>query len=215
MEVVYSLDEKYKTINKEVLGLYGDITYLDYDLKIHGISYKDNWKVKRLLNGFHFGINNRIKEVFSYLDLEMKYLDYKISELSHTTFKYVMLAYLLIKDIKFIILDHFDAGLTFKAQKKLIGVINKLKDDGYKILVISNNFVFLSKAVSKLSIVYNGEKVFEGTIPELLEEKQYIKNTPIIEFIEEANEHNAKLNYTFDRNDLLEDICRSVAKWDT
>ena len=114
--------------------------------------------------------------------------------------------------MRFIILDHFDAGLTYKAQKKLINVINKMKDDGFNILVISNNFVFLSKAVDRLSIVEGGKEVFDGSIDELLlpKNRKYIKNTKIIDFIDEANEHKAKLKYTFDRNELLEDIYRSV-----
>nr|MCR4581710.1 hypothetical protein [Bacilli bacterium] len=87
----------------------------------------------------------------------------------------------------------------------------KLKEDGFNILVISNNFVFLSKTVDRISIIENNKEVFDGTIPELLKNKKYIKNTQIIDFIEEANKHKAKLKYTFDRNELLEDICRSVS----
>lgn len=211
MEVVYAINESYKTIDKEILGLYGDITHLENSLSIYGISYKDTWTVKRLLNGMHFRLNNRIKDIFNYLDIDMKYLDYKICDLSHTIFKYVMLANLLINNVRFIILDHFDVGLTYKAQKRLITVINKLKEDGFNILVISNNFVFLSKTVDRISIIENNKEVFDGTIPELLKNKKYIKNTHIIDFIEEANKHKAKLKYTFDRNELLEDICRSVS----
>ena len=122
-----------------------------------------------------------------------------------------MLAYLLLNNMRFIIFDHFDAGLTYKAQKKLIGIINKLKEDGFNILVISNNFVFLSKVVNRLSIVYDNEEVFDGTIEELLKNRRYIKDTQIIDFIEEANKHKAKLKYTFDRNVLLKDIYRSVS----
>ena len=212
MEVVYALDENYKTIDKDILGLYGDITYLDNTIETYGISYKDTWTVKRFLNGLSLKLNSRIKDIFNYLDLDIKYLDCRICDLSHTIFKYVMLSSLLLNNMRFIILDHFDAGLTYKAQKKLINVINKMKDDGFNILVISNNFVFLSKAVDRLSIVEGGKEVFDGSIDELLlpKNRKYIKNTKIIDFIDEANEHKAKLKYTFDRNELLEDIYRSV-----
>ena len=211
MEVVYSYDKNYKTIDKEILGLYGDITYLDKSLETYGIDYNENWTVRRFLNGFHIKLNSRIKDIFNYLEIDVQYLDYKISHLSHTTFKYVMLAYLLLNNMRFIIFDHFDAGLTYKAQKKLIGIINKLREDGFNILVISNNFVFLSKVVNRLSIIYDNEEVFDGTIEELLKNRRYIKDTQIIDFIEEANKHKAKLKYTFDRNVLLKDIYRSVS----
>ena len=113
MEVVYALDDNYKTIDKEILGLYGDITYLDNQIDTYGISYKDTWTVRRLLNGMHVKLNNRIKDIFNYLDLDIKYLDDRICDLSHTVFKYVMLANLLLNNMRFIILDHFDAGLTY------------------------------------------------------------------------------------------------------
>jgi ABC-type multidrug transport system ATPase subunit len=122
-----------------------------------------------------------------------------------------MLAYLLLNNMRFIIFDHFDAGLTYKAQKKLINIIHKLKEDGFNILVISNNFVFLSKVVDRITIVYDNEEVFDGTIEELLKNRRYIKDTSIIDFIEAANKRKARLKYTFDRNELLKDIYRSVS----
>ena len=108
MEVVYSDSGKYKTVDKEVVGLYGDILYLDKAIDTYGISYKDNWTVRRFLNGLHVRLNTRIEDIFNYIGLDMKCLNDKICELSHTTFKYVMLAYLIINNKRFIIFDHFD-----------------------------------------------------------------------------------------------------------
>ena len=48
-------------------------------------------------------------------------------------------------------------------------------------------------------------------LEELLKNRRYIKDTHIIDFIEEANKRKAKLTYTFDRNVLLKDIYRSVS----
>ena len=210
MEVVYS-EGKYKSVDKEVVGLYGDITYLDKSIDTYGISYKDDWTVRRLLNGVHLRLNNRIEDIFNYIGLDINCLNTKICELSHTTFKYVMLAYLIINNKRFIVFDHFDAGLSYKEQKKIIKVINKLREDGFYVLIISNNFVFLSKAASRIIVVYDEDEVFDGTVEELLSERKIINNTSIIDFIEEANKHKAKLTYTFDRNELLKDIYRSVS----
>ena len=210
MEVVYS-EGKYKSVDKEVVGLYGDITYLDKSIDTYGISYKDDWTVRRLLNSIHLGLNKRIEDIFNYIGLDINCLNTKICELSHTTFKYVMLAYLIINNKRFIVFDHFDAGLSYKEQKKIIKVINKLREDGFYVLIISNNFVFLSKAASRIIVVYDEDEVFDGTVEELLSERKIINNTSIIDFIEEANKHKAKLTYTFDRNELLKDIYRSVS----
>lgn len=211
MEVVYTNNKDFKNADKEIIGIIGDINYLDKYLDIYGISYKESWTVRRLLNGLHINLNKRIKDIFAYLDLDIKYLNYKISDLSHTILKYVLLSYLLLNNRRFIIFDYFDAGLTYKEQKKTINIIKKLHDDGIKVVIITNNYVFLSKIVDRIIITDNNKEVFEGTIDELLVNKKYIKDTNIIEFIELANEKNAKLQYTFDRNDLIKDIYRSVS----
>ena len=211
MEVVYSNNDTYKTVDKDIIGIIGDITYLDDYIETYGITYKDNWTVRRFLNGLHINLNNRIKDIFSYLDLDIKYLNYKISDLSHTIYKYVMLAYLLLNNKRFIIFDYFDAGLTYKEQKKTINIIRKLKDDGFKVVILTNNYVFLSKIVDIIIVTDNNKELFTGTIEELLKNRKYIKDTSIIDFIESANKKKAKLTYTFDRNELLKDIYRSVS----
>ena len=211
MEVVYSNDSDYKTIDKDIIGLKGDLTYLDNYLDIEGISYKDTWTVRRFLNGLRITINPRIKDIFSYLDLDMKYLNTKIKDLSHTKFKYILLAYLLLNNKRFIIFDNFEVSLTYKEQKKFINICKKLKEDGFKILIISSDIVLLSKVANIIYIVEDNDLVFEGTPDELLKRKKFIRDVNIISFIEAANKKDAKLSYTFDRDELLKDIYRSVS----
>ena len=211
MEVVYSNSKDYRTVDKDIIGIIGDITYLDKYIDTTGISYKDNWTVRRFLNGLRINLNPRIKDIFAYLDLDIKYLNNKISDLSHTIYKYIMLAYLLLNNKRFIIFDYFDAGLSYKEQKKVINIIRKMHDAGFKVVLISNNYVFLSKIVDIIIVTDNNKEVFEGTIEELLKKRKYIKDTSIIDFIETANKNKAKLDYTFDRNELLKDIYRSVS----
>ena len=211
MEVVYSNSKDYRTVDKDIIGIIGDITYLDKYIDTTGISYKDNWTVRRFLNGLRINLNPRIKDIFSYLELDIKYLNNKISDLSHTIYKYIMLAYLLLNNKRFIIFDYFDAGLSYKEQKKVINITRKMHDAGFKVVLISNNYVFLSKRVDIIIVTDNNKEVFAGTIEELLKKRKYIKDTSIIDFIETANKNKAKLYYTFDRNELLKDIYRSVS----
>ena len=211
MEVVYSNSKDYRTVDKDIIGIIGDITYLDKYIDTTGISYKDNWTVRRFLNGLRINLNPIIKDIFAYLDLDIKYLNNKISDLSHTIYKYIMLAYLLLNNKRFIIFDYFDAGLSYKEQKKVINIIRKMHDAGFKVVLISNNYVFLSKIVDIIIVTDNNKEVFAGTIEELLKKRKYIKDTSIIDFIETANKNKAKLDYTFDRNELLKDIYRSVS----
>ena len=211
MEVVYSNNKDYKSVDKDVIGIVGDITYLDKYIDTYGISYKDTWTVRRLLNGLHIRLNNRIKDIFAYLELDIKYLNYKICDLSHTILKYVLLSYLLLHNERFIIFDYFDAGLSYKEQKRTINIIRKLHEDGFKIVILSNNYTFLSKIVDRIIVVYKNKEIFDGTIEELLNKRKYIYECNIIDFITAANDKNAKLKYTFDRNELLKDIYRSVS----
>ena len=211
MEVVFSDSGKFRTVDQEIIGLYGDVSYLDKFIDTYGISYKDDWTVRRFLNGLHVRLNTRIEDIFNYIGLDKECLNDKICELSHTTFKYVMLAYLIINNKRFIIFDHFDLGLSYKEQKKFISIANKLREDGFYILVISNNYVFLSKCAKRIIAVYDNEEVFDGTVEELLKERKLINSANIIDFIESANKHKAKLRYTFDRNELIKDIYRSVS----
>ena len=211
MEVVYSNNKDYRSSDKDIIGIIGDMTYLDKYIDTHGISYKDTWTVKRFLNGLSLKTNNRIKDIFSYLDLDINYLSYKVCDLSHTVLKYVLLAYLLLNNKRFIVFDYFDAGLTYKEQKKTINIIRKLHDDGIKVVILTNNYVFLSKIADLIIVTKDNKEVFSGTVDELLNKRKYINDCNIIDFIESANEHKAKLEYTFDRNDLLKDIYRSVS----
>ena len=211
MEVVYARDEEYKSCDKGILGIVGDITYLDNYLDLDGVAYKDSWTVKRLLNGVRIGNNPRLIGIFNYLDIDMKYLNYKIGELSHTVFKYIMLAYLLLNNKRFIIFDNFDVGLTYKEQKKFINISRKLKEDNFKVIIITNNIVLLSKVADEINIIHDDDLVFEGTAEDLLKKKKYIKDVSIIDFILSANENKAKLDLTFDRNELIKNIRESLS----
>ena len=210
MEVVYTNEREYRSSKRDIIGLYKDILYLDDKLDIEGISYKDTYKVKRFLNGYKLRLNKRIKDIFNYLNLDLSILNKKIYELPSTTYKYVMLAYLLLKNKRFIIFDYFDAGLTYKEQKKLIKIIKQLKEDGFQIIVVSNNIKFLSFCVDKIEIINEDGSLFYGDIKDLFNNIDYIKHVDIINFIYKANELGAKLSYTFDRNELIKDIYRSL-----
>lgn len=211
MEVVYAKNDTYKSCDEGILGLVGDITYIENYLDLDGVAYKDEWTVKRLLNGLRFKTNPRLIGIFNYLDIDMKYLSYKIGDLSHTIFKYVMLAYLLLNNKRFIIFDNFDIGLTYKEQKKFINICRKLREDNFKIIIITNNIVLLSKVADEIDIIHDDDLVFEGTAEDLLKKKRLIKDVSIIDFIQCANDKKARLAFTFDRNELIKDIQRSLS----
>lgn len=212
MEIVFSRKNDAFIENGKINGVYGDILDLiDAGTIIEGIVYDDEWTVKRFLNGMKLRLSERISGVFTYLELDIKLLSRKIKTLSRTDLKFVLLAYLLLNNYKNIIFDYFDIGLDYKDQKRLMKIIRNLHNDGFSILVISNNLVFMDSIVEKIFVFNNKELVFEGKMLDLIKNNQsFIEIPDIIKFIEMANSKDARLDYTLDSKELLKDIYRSV-----
>lgn len=212
MEIVFSRNEHEYLKNSQIVGFYGDLLDLvKYGVDVEGIVYDDNWSVKRFLNGHKLRLNNRIESIFNYLELDMRLLSTKICDLSKTDFKFILLAYLLINNQKLIIFDYFDVGLTYKDQKRLIRILRNLKSEGFSIIVISKNLVFLDQIVNSVIVVKNNELVYNGKMSLLISEHQKLIDEPeILRFINLANKRGANLDLTLDSKELLKDIYRSV-----
>ncbi len=189
MEIVYSKVEHEYLKPGEVTGFYGDVLdLLRYGIDIEGIIYDDDWSVKRFLNGHKLRLNSRMESIFNYLDLDMKLLNKKIKDLSKTDFKFILLAYLLVNNIKYIILDYFDVGLTHKDQKRLVRILRNLKSEGIAIIVLSKNLVFLDQIVNSIIVVKNNELVYNGKMSLLISEHIKLVDEPeILRFISLAN----------------------------
>ena len=212
MEIVYSKVEHEYLKPGEVTGFYGDVLdLLRYGIDIEGIIYDDDWSVKRFLNGHKLRLNSRLESIFNYLDLDMKLLNKKIKDLSKTDFKFILLAYLLVNNVKYIILDYFDVGLTHKDQKRLVRILRNLKSEGIAIIVLSKNLVFLDQIVNSIIVVKNNELVYNGKMSLLISEHiKLVEEPEILRFISLANKRGANLDLTLDSKELLKDIYRSV-----
>lgn len=212
MEVVYT--NKLPGIFKEneINTFYGDVMHLyRMGVDIEGIIYDENWTVKRFLNGHHIKLNKRIQGVFNYLELDMKLLNVKLYELSKTNFKFILLAYLLLNNIKIIIFDYFDVGLPYKERKKFIKIINSMKKDGITVVYISKDLSYMNQFCDNISVMSDGEVIYEGKIDELYKHQEVLSDIPeIYSFVEYANSKGARLDYTLDSKELLKDIYRSV-----
>lgn len=207
MEIVYASNFNGKFSEDKINNFYGDLLDLEeLGIEIEGIIYDDDKKVKRLL-----GHNKRVLSILNYLEIDSNILNKEIKDLSKTEFKWMLLAYLLIINKKYIIFDYFDVGLTYKEQKKLIRIIRKIFKDGYKIIVISKNFVFLSQLDSEITVSIGANTLLTGNMLDIVLENSRLFELPeIIKFINLANKKGAELTYTFDSKELLKDIYRGV-----
>lgn len=209
MEIVYYDKENSMFENNKVTGFYGDVLdLLNLGIEIDGILYDDNWTVSRFLKGSIFKKNSRVDSILKYLEIDDKVKNEKISNLSKTDFKFVLLAKVLLLNKSNIVFDYFDVGLTFKEQKRLIRIIRTLKKDGKTIVIISNDLVFMSSIVDSIMVIKNNDISFEGSLSDLIKLNE-VEEPEIIKFIKLANKKGANLDYTLDAKELLKDIYRS------
>ena len=96
MEIMYANDINKNFKKNSITGFYKDKDDLvDYLKDFYGISYDDEWTVKRFLNGLKFKVDEKILEYLKEFHLNEKILDKKIKILSTNEFKFILLIYLL------------------------------------------------------------------------------------------------------------------------
>ena len=210
MEIVF-YDKKNDYFKEgKITGFYGDVLdLLNLGIDIEGITYDDEWTVKRFLMGRLPKKTTRMDSIFKYLELNPAISKVKIKNLSKTDFKFVLLAKLLLMNKQTIVFDYFDVGLIYKDQKRLVRIIRTLKKDGKTIVIISKDLVFLSQIVESMIVVKGDDIVYNGSIIDLTR-LDIVGDENITKFIKLANSKNAKLDYTLDSKELLKDIYRSV-----
>lgn len=209
MEIMYSNKSNDILKNKGFVGICGDKKDLvNMGVDFIGIDYNDEWSVKRFLNGLKFKISDNILELFNEFEINNSLFKRKIRDLSKGEFKLILLVYVLLNKKEVIILDYFDKGLSNKLKKRIISFL-KTKYDG-KVIVISNDLIFLNMLVKDLMVFIDGKLVFNDNINNVYRSNLKLDYPTIIKFIELANRSNAKLHYVVDNKELLKDIYRSV-----
>lgn len=211
MALVYieKLNKKLNNIEGKITGIYGDIIDLEsLGIELTGISYDDEWTVKRFLNGLSIFKNKNINKILEYLEIDKSILNHKLVDLSYTKLNFILLIYLILNKKSIIVFDHFDVTLSHKDKRTLTKIIKLLNKDNTTIIIISNDLVYLSSIVDKLMVINNGSIIYDDKFNNYLD---YVdSNVPeILEFINEANKLGANLNKTLDSRELLKDIYRS------
>lgn len=211
MEIMYAnkLNNNFK--RKSINGFYKDKNDLvDYLPEFYGLSYDDEWTVKRFLNGLKLKFNEKILEVFKSLGLHEDLLNKKIKILSTNEFKLVLLAHLIIENPEVYIFDYFEVGLSFRNRKMFVNLLKTLKSEGKTIIVITNNIGFLYEISDNIMVVEERKMIYNGVKNDLFIARRIKEYPPIIDFIRKANKKDANLLYTMDRKELLKDIYRSL-----
>ena len=144
------------------------------------------------------------------LDLDSEFLNKKISDLSYSEYKILLLLDIVSKNPKLMILNYFDVGFNSTYKTKIIKLIKFIKASlNINFIVISNDVNFMNKLVKHVIVCKNKIIKYQGSIINAIKE-EYIEEPPIYNFVRLANEKGANLEYTLDGKDLLKDIYRSV-----
>ena len=210
MEIMYS--NKYNSLVKKnsFTGIYGDkIDLVNNGVDLFGISYDDEWTVRRFLNGYKLKLDSNILEIFSSLEISYSLLRRKIKQLSKGQFKLVLFVYVILNSKSTIVFDYFDKGLSYKYKKRIINYL-KGKYNG-TLIVISNDILFLNMLCSSIIVFEDGNIVFNGEFLELYKSRVKLNYPEIIKFIRLANKNKAKLSYNYDNKELLKNIYRSLS----
>lgn len=188
---------------RQLVGFYGeidDLSILIDNIKIDEINVK--YKVKKYVE--------YNKDYFEILDLDSEFLNKKISDLSYSEYKILLLLDIVSKNPKLMILNYFDVGFNSKYKRKIIKLIKFIKASlNINFIVISNDVNFMNKLVKHVIVCKNKIIKYQGSIINAIKE-EYIEEPPIYNFVRLANEKGANLEYTLDGKDLLKDIYRSV-----
>lgn len=161
--------------------------------------------------------NKKITDSLKIVGLNKDYLDRNINTLSNSEKKLIQIAISLLSNPDVILLDEPFINLDNKNEKKIIMLLNKLKDHYKKLIVIaSHDSNILYKYTNKIIILKNGKVLIEGNTKEVYERVSFLKKNrveipDIVEFTYKVKkEKNVRIDYHRDIRDLIKDIYKHV-----
>jgi len=159
----------------------------------------------------------KIKDSIKIVGLDQEILNSTIYYLSTSEKKLVQIAIALLSNPSLIILEEPFKVMDIKNQKKLIILLNKIKEQYNKTIVIASNSSNLLYKYSTNLIIFKNEKILiEGSTQEIFQRVEYlnrnkIKIPEIVEFTYIARKKkNVDIDYHRDIRDIIKDIYKHV-----
>ena len=143
---------------------------------------------------------SKAKELIKLVGLDESYFDKSPFELSGGEMRKVALCGVLALEPKVLILDEPTVALDYKSREEIMTMVKKLKDElNMTIVLISHNMNYVLEYADKVFVLKNGKINFEGTVEELFEDKQLLKENSLeqpelLKFYNKLQENNIKLN---------------------
>jgi ABC-type sugar transport system ATPase subunit len=167
---VFFMDREVKITNPmDALALGIETIYQDLalaeNLNVYSNIFLGREKMKKLLGLFnvldHDYMLTESRSVLDRLEIEIPSLRNKISLLSGGQRQAVAISRSLYWDAKFLIMDEPTAALGITEQKKVLDLVNRLKDQGIGIIIISHQLLDVFSVADRLVIMRRGVKVGE------------------------------------------------------
>ena len=197
-KIVYVNFEKKETIYQQTI----------YDLLFYEIISR-KLKLKNPLK--------KIQESLKIVGLSDEILIRNYYSLSTSEKKLVLLAKALLCNPELLILENLFKFLDMKNEKRIVMLLNKMKDQYQKtIIIVSNNTDKIYKYTSHLIIFKNEKILIEGNTINIFQRisfltKNKIEIPEIVEFTYLANKQKkANLEYHKDIRDIIKDIYKHV-----
>ena len=149
--------------------------------------------------------------------LESEYLDKEIDSLSASEKKLIQIAVSLLTNPDIILLDEPFINLDKKNEKLILILINKLKENYKKTIVIaSHDSDMLYKYTKKMIFIKNNKVFLTGDTKEVYKRVDYLTKNKfeipdIVRFTYKViKEKNVNIDYHRDIRDLIKDIYKHV-----
>ena len=172
---VFFMDREVKITNPmDALALGIETIYQDLalaeNLNVYSNIFLGREKMRKLLGMFnvldHDYMLSESRSVLQRLEIEIPSLRNKISMLSGGQRQAVAISRSLYWDAKFLIMDEPTAALGIAEQKKVLDLVNRLKDQGIGIIIISHQLHDIFSVADRLVIMRRGVKVGERVTKE-------------------------------------------------
>lgn len=177
--------------------------YMEFIIKYYRLTIKDP--------------SRKIKDSLKIVGLKEDYLNKEISILSKSELKLIQVAIALLSNPDVILLDEPFLDLDIKNEKKIVMLLNKLKDNYNKTIIIASNDSDMLYKYTKKMIFLKANKVFiEGSTKKEYQKVDFlIKNKievpDIVMFTYKVHKQkNIKIDYHTDIRDIIKDIYKHV-----
>ncbi len=202
------------------LDIYKTISIIEKDLK--KINYLNTIKehMDYIINYYHLQIKNiekKEKDSLKIMGLDESLLERNITTLSSSERKKVALAIGLLSNPDIIILDDPFKFLDNKSRKRMIMVLQKLKEQFHKLIIIGTQDVdCLYQYTNKMLFVKNRRIFLEAQTEEGYERVDYLKRNgfPVPERVlftyKAIKKKKAKIEYHKDIRDIIKDVYKHI-----